>query len=30
VRINLEDAAAFNAHVQELFLAADADTWPDA
>jgi pimeloyl-ACP methyl ester carboxylesterase len=26
--INLEDPAAFNAHVQELFLAADAGTWP--
>jgi pimeloyl-ACP methyl ester carboxylesterase len=26
--INLEDPAAFNAHVQELFVAADAGTWP--
>src|SRR5204862_5944079 len=26
--INLEDPAAFNAYVQELFLAADAGTWP--
>jgi pimeloyl-ACP methyl ester carboxylesterase len=26
--INLEDPAAFNAHLQELFLAADAGTWP--
>jgi pimeloyl-ACP methyl ester carboxylesterase len=26
--INLEDPAAFNAHIQELFLAADAGTWP--
>lgn len=26
--INLEDPAAFNARLQELFLAADAGTWP--
>jgi hypothetical protein len=26
--INLEDPAAFNGHLQELFLAADAGTWP--
>jgi pimeloyl-ACP methyl ester carboxylesterase len=26
--INLEDPAAFNAHLSELFLAADAGTWP--
>jgi pimeloyl-ACP methyl ester carboxylesterase len=26
--INLEDPAAFNGHIQELFLAADARTWP--
>jgi pimeloyl-ACP methyl ester carboxylesterase len=26
--INLEDPAAFNAYLQELFLAADAGTWP--
>jgi pimeloyl-ACP methyl ester carboxylesterase len=26
--INLEDPAAFNRHIQELFLAADAGTWP--
>jgi pimeloyl-ACP methyl ester carboxylesterase len=26
--INLEDPAAFNAHLQELFLAVDAGTWP--
>lgn len=26
--INLEDPAAFNAHLAELFAAADASTWP--
>jgi pimeloyl-ACP methyl ester carboxylesterase len=26
--INLEDPAAFNAHLAELFAAADAGTWP--
>ncbi len=26
--INLEDPAAFNGHLQELFLASDAGTWP--
>ena len=26
--INLEDPAAFNAHLSELFAAADAGTWP--
>jgi pimeloyl-ACP methyl ester carboxylesterase len=26
--INLEDPAAFNGHLRELFLAADAGTWP--
>src|SRR5204862_5459143 len=26
--INLEDPAAFNAHLLELFAAADAGTWP--
>jgi pimeloyl-ACP methyl ester carboxylesterase len=26
--INLEDPAAFNAHLSELFQAADAGTWP--
>src|SRR5258707_944093 len=26
--INLEDPSAFNAHLAELFLAADAGTWP--
>jgi pimeloyl-ACP methyl ester carboxylesterase len=26
--INLEDPAAFNAHLAELFTAADAGTWP--
>jgi hypothetical protein len=26
--INLEDPAAFNAHLAELFAAADAGRWP--
>jgi len=26
--INLEAPAAFNAHLAELFAAADAGTWP--
>ena len=26
--INLEDPAAFNSHLSELFAAADAGTWP--